>query len=179
VTVRPALVLAFGLIVTIAACGGSGDNTPAPATPAAPATPTANVYATATAWTALATATPNPANATSPAGIPTTAAGKQLAWALQFLFSIDPTQLDPQDIAPRFTDEFLAALPVDRLTASIKTFTDKHGQASFTGFVSPPTDTSVAAYLTTASGEKFILKLQTEDTAPYRISMFRVEPAPT
>ena len=77
--------------------------------------PTPDVYATATAWTALATPTPDPANATTLNGIPNSPAGKQLAWALQFLFSIDPTQLDPQDIAPRFTEEFLTALPVDRL----------------------------------------------------------------
>ena len=40
----------------------------------------------------------------------------------------------------------------------MKIFTAKHGQATFTGFASPPTDTSLAANLTTASGEKFILK---------------------
>lgn len=166
------------LLLVLSACGGSDNNATDPApTAAAQLTPTPNVYATATAYTAAGTPTPFPTLAADMNVIPNTPAGKQLAWVMQFFFSIDPTQLDPQDITPRFTDQFLAALPVDRLTASIQTFKANNGDAVFTGFVSPPTETELAGYLMTTSGKRFIIRIKVEEVAPYRMQQFRIEAA--
>jgi hypothetical protein len=173
-------VLVAGIVVACIGCGGSGDGDDAPSaqTPAVEPTPTPDVFATATAFTAGPTPTPIPTIAGVPDAIPNTPAGKQLAWVMQFFFAIDPTQLDPADITPRFTDAFLAALPVDRLTASIQTFKAQHGDVTFTGFVAPPADTELAGYLMTTSGKRFIIRIRVESVAPYRMALFRIEPAP-
>lgn len=171
--------LIVSTMLALVACGGSGNDATTPAGPTvAQPTATPNVYATATAYTAAGTATPPPTIAADPNAIPNTPAGKQLAWVMQFFFSIDPTQLDPRDITPRFTEQFLNALPVERLTASIKTFTEQHGRVTFAGLVSPPTETELAAYLNSSSGERFIIRIRVEDVMPYQMEFFRVEPAP-
>lgn len=172
--------IVVGLTLTLAACGGSGgdDDAPAAGAPTSAATTTPDIYATATAYTAAGTPTQAATIALAPDTIPNSAAGKQLAWVMQFFFSIDPTQLDPQDITPRFTEEFLTALPVERLTASIKTFIEQHGNVAFTGFVAPPAETELAGYLRTSSGERFIIRIRVEEVSPYRMEFFRVEPAP-
>ena len=57
-------------------------------------------------------------------------------------------------------------------------FTEQHGTVTFTGFVTPPTATELAGYLMTSSGERFIIRIRTEEVSPYRMQLFRVEPAP-
>lgn len=173
-------LLALALLSVIAGCGGSAPPTPTPPAPTPTRTAIAPTFTptpvTPTpAPTPTATARPTPtATATAPE-IPDTPVGRRLAWVLETLLP-DPASLSPDDVAPHFTQEFLAAVPAADLLALLADFRRTYGLPRLTGFIAPPGETQAIATVTTGSGARFTLSIAVEGAEPHRISGLFLSP---
>ena len=116
--------------------------------------------------------------ATASAAIPTTAVGRQVAWALAQLNG-GAVKLSAADITGRFSPEFLAVvMPPSKLVASLKRTAADRGPFTLGGFAYPPSATQAVALLKTKAGERGSLRIQLDRGKPARISRFEVSEAP-
>jgi beta-lactamase class A len=109
--------------------------------------------------------------------IPNTPAGEQLSWALQQVNDGGST-LTTQDIADRFSDNFLAGVSPTDLIGVFTGYLAPNGPMTVARFEGGVTATRANALLTTGSGQPWHVRLGVEASAPYRIDDLFFEPAP-
>jgi beta-lactamase class A len=108
--------------------------------------------------------------------IPETPAGEQLSWALEQV-NDGGTGLSSEDITGRFSDDFLAALPVADLIAVFTGYLAPNGPMAVARFEGGVTATRANALLTTPSGQPWHVRLGVEAAPPYRINDLFFEPS--
>jgi beta-lactamase class A len=109
--------------------------------------------------------------------IPATPAGDQLSWALQQV-NDGGSGLSSKEVAGRFSDDFLDALPVADLIAVFTAYLAPNGPMTVARFEGGVTTTRANALLTTPSGQPWRVRLGVEPAPPYRINDLFFEPAP-
>ncbi len=109
--------------------------------------------------------------------IPATPAGEQLTWALQQV-NDGGTGLSAREVAGRFSDDFLDALPAADLIAVFTGYLAPNGPMAVARFEGGVTATRANALLTTPSGQPWHVRLGVEPVPPYRINDLFFEPAP-
>lgn len=108
--------------------------------------------------------------------IPDTAAGRQLAWVLS---KLDPNAGQPSfdEVNQHFSAAFLAQIPAEQMAPTIAQLAAEIGPISILGFEDAPAETELSLRFATRDGEPWLLVLQTEPAAPFKIDGLFFQPA--
>jgi len=101
--------------------------------------------------------------------IPSTPAGEQLAWALQ-AGNEGGASLTEAEVAARFTEDYVRALPPSALIADIMTYLVPIAPVGVARFEGGVTETRARALLRGAGGQLWRFVLEVEPSPPHRIT---------
>jgi beta-lactamase class A len=108
--------------------------------------------------------------------IPDTPAGSALTWVLAQL-APDAPSIDPAEIELHFTASFLAAVPADQLVSVFDQIRAGYAPITLDSISPDSTDTQLAANITTAAGEAWLIYVEVEATGDHLITGLLFQPA--
>jgi hypothetical protein len=113
----------------------------------------------------------------TPAALPTTPVGEQLAWVLGVL-NDGARSLTPADVTARFAPAFLAAAPPEMAIGLTQQVAVAYGPFALQGFTRPPTATQANALVTGGVGTPLVVPISVEAADPHRITGLNFVPVP-
>jgi beta-lactamase class A len=109
--------------------------------------------------------------------LPSSPVGEQLGWIMEQIGG-DARKTRRSQIAERFTDEFLEALPIEDVQQTLRDLAETLPEVALARFEGTVTETHVAAIVTTGAIDDWRVSLGVEEKPPHRIETLFLAPVP-